>query len=73
MNWNDHEPPHFHARYAEHEAVMRLDTLEVAVGNLPRRALGLVLEWATEHRGELWVNWDRVHRSLPILPIAPLE
>ena len=29
MNWEDHPPPHFHARYGEHEAVMRLDTLEI--------------------------------------------
>jgi len=37
MNWDDHPPPHFHARYAEHEAVVRLDTLEVEAGDLPRR------------------------------------
>jgi hypothetical protein len=68
-------PPtsHFHARYAEHEAVIRVDTLEVEAGHLPRRPLSLVLEWAVEHRGELWDNWDRVQSRHAIQPIAPLE
>lgn len=73
MNWDDHQPPHFHARYSEHEAVVRLDTLEVEAGYLPRRVLGLVLEWAAEHREELWTNWERVQSRQPIQPIAPLE
>ena len=73
MNWDDHSPPHFHARYAEHEAVVRLDTLDVEIGSLPRRALALVLEWAALHRAELWDNWDRVHSQRSTLPIAPLE
>jgi hypothetical protein len=39
-------PPHFHAEYAEHEALVAIETLEVVRGELPRRALALVLEWA---------------------------
>jgi hypothetical protein len=73
MYWNDHQPPHFHARYAENEVVIRLGTMEVASGSLPRRAMGLLLEWTSEHRSELWENWERVHNQQPILPIAPLE
>jgi len=73
MYWNDHQPPHFHARYAEHEAVIGLETLEVEAGHLPRRLLDLVLEWVAEHRGELWDNWDRVQNGRLIQPIAPLE
>jgi hypothetical protein len=73
MNWNDHQPPHFHARYAEHEAVIRLDTLEVEIGSLPRRALALVLEWASLHRAELRQNWGRAQTRQPLTSIAPLE
>jgi hypothetical protein len=73
MNWNDHQPPHFHARYAEHEAVIRLDTLEVETGSLPRRALALVLEWASLHRAELRQNWGRAQTRQPLTSIAPLE
>jgi len=53
--------------------VVRLDTLEAEAGHLPRRVLGLVLEWAAEHRAELWDNWDRVRSGQPIRPIAPLD
>ena len=72
-NWNDHQPPHFHARYAEHEAVVRLDTLELEAGSIPRRALALVLEWAALHGAELWQNWGRAQTRQSLTPIAPLE
>ena len=48
MFWNDHAPPHFHALYGEFEALIDIRTLEVLEGQLPRRALALVLEWAGE-------------------------
>jgi hypothetical protein len=73
MNWNDHQPPHFHARYAEHEALVGLETLDVEAGSLPRRALALVLEWASLHRAELRDNWHRAQTRQALVPIAPLE
>lgn len=45
MYWQDHPPAHFHALYAEHEALIDIRTLEVIEGGMPRRALALVLEW----------------------------
>jgi len=39
MFWQDHPPPHFHALYAEHEALIDIQTLNVIQGGLPRRAL----------------------------------
>ena len=48
MFFNDHEPPHFHARYAEFEATIDITTLQVIEGTLPNRALYLVQEWAIE-------------------------
>ena len=53
MYFYDHEPPHFHAQYAEHHAVIAIETGAVLVGELPSRALKLVSEWATLHRPEL--------------------
>jgi hypothetical protein len=35
MFFNDHDPPHFHARYGEFEATIDLGTLEVMEGRLP--------------------------------------
>lgn len=73
MYYNDHAPPHFHAKYAEHEAELTIDTLESIAGSLPRRALALVLEWAVLHREELRTNWDAARRGEMLSPIAPLE
>jgi hypothetical protein len=49
MFFNDHPPPHFHARYGEFEATVAIETLEVMEGELPNRALILVREWAIIH------------------------
>jgi len=49
MFYEDHAPPHFHARYGEFEALIRA----ILDGKLPVRALGLVVEWASLHQEEL--------------------
>lgn len=53
MYFDDHHPPHFHAGYAGDEALIEIETLAVMAGDLPSRALGLVVEWASLHRAEL--------------------
>ena len=72
MNPEDHPPPHFHARYAEHNASISIATGEVIDGNLPRRAMRLIVEWQQLHRTELEENWRRYEAQLPFLPIDPL-
>lgn len=73
MYFNDHAPPHFHAAYGEHEAVYTIDTLEIMRGHLPRRAHGMVVEWATLHRPELRENWEKARQMVPLEKIDPLE
>lgn len=73
MFFSDHAPPHFHAEYSAHEALIMIETLEVLRGNLPRRALALVLEWAAAHRNELREDWDRARSGRTLAPIPPLE
>jgi hypothetical protein len=72
MYFYDHQPPHFHAQYAEHHAVIAIDGTMVLVGELPGRALKLVAEWAALHREELEADWERVHGGTVPEPIAPL-
>ena len=72
MFWEDHAPPHFHALYGEHEALVNIRTLEVMRGGLPRRALALVLEWAAEHRDALLEDWALCERKQSPRKIAPL-
>jgi hypothetical protein len=52
MFFEDHQPPHFHATYGEHEALVVIDMLKVYRGSLPSRALAMVLEWAALRRAE---------------------
>src|SRR2546430_2393250 len=49
MVYDDHNPPHFHAEYGEHEVLVSISTLAILSGSLPARALGLVTEWASLH------------------------
>ena len=73
MFWQDHAPTHFHALYAEHEALIDLRDLRVMRGSLPRRAMALVLEWAAEHRDELMEDWNLCSRMQTPKPIEPLK
>lgn len=72
MYWNDHAPPHFHALYGEFEALVSIQTLDVIEGTLPRRALSLVLEWAQEHRAELFEDWELCEHNQQPKKIRPL-
>jgi hypothetical protein len=73
MYFNDHPPPHFHAEYNEHKAVIDIERLEIMEGSLPRRALSLVLDWAELHRAELLADWELCRTKRQPLKIAPLE
>jgi hypothetical protein len=73
MFWDDHEPPHFHAEYAGDSAVMDIATLAVINGHLPGRALGLVVEWATDHRDELLALWADARECQPLKKLDPLR
>lgn len=73
MYFNDHAPPHFHALYGDHEAVIVIESVEILEGSLPRRALGLVREWAELHREELRADWELCRAKQQPLKIAPLE
>lgn len=73
MYFDDHQPPHFHARSREFNAKIRTDTLELLVGDLPRRELRLVLAWAELHTSELQDNWRRARAGETLLAIESLR
>ncbi len=73
MYYDEHPPPHFHVGYHNTDAVLRIETLDVIRGALPRRALALVHEWAMAHQAELRQNWRRLEQGEPLLAVAPLE
>ena len=73
MFWREHGPPHFHALYGEHEAVIDIRELRVTRGSLPRRALAMVLEWAVERREARLEDWELCSQLKSPKPIPPLE
>jgi hypothetical protein len=72
MYFGDHVPPHFHALYAEFEALIDIQTLGVIRGSLPSRAMALVLEWAQLHREELRQDWELCVQNQQPMKILPL-
>lgn len=69
----DHPPPHFHALYAGRRATIDIETLAWIDGDLPARARGLVIEWATLYQEELKVAF-RLAAALEAPPrIPPLD
>jgi hypothetical protein len=73
MYYREHQPPHFHAIYGEHEATITIKRLDVLSGDLPTRALRLVVEWAELHRDELAANWKKARDRQPLDTIEPLS
>lgn len=73
MYFDDHNPPHFHAIYAGNEIEIGIDPITVVRGRFPRRALGMVLEWAALHQQELLENWDLLDNDQAPHRIDPLD
>jgi hypothetical protein len=71
--YRDHPPTHFHAIYAEHEALIEIESGNIHEGSLPRKAHEIVNEWRQLHIAELREDWERARSEQPLLPIAPLE
>ena len=49
----NHNPPHFHASYGEHEAIIEIKSGKLLGGKLPPKGQKLVEEWRKMHIVEL--------------------
>ncbi|MBU1626670.1 DUF4160 domain-containing protein [bacterium] len=72
MYWNDHSPPHFHAKYGEQEIIVEIESMKIT-GNMSKRAYNMVVEWTNLHREELLSNWELSKKREPLKSIDPLE
>lgn len=72
MLWDDHAPPHFHAKHGEYEAIIEIHYLSVT-GKFPKKALKYVLRWAQLHQEELIENWELAESHKLLKKIAALE
>ncbi|GHU45251.1 hypothetical protein FACS1894111_13430 [Clostridia bacterium] len=72
MNWNEHNPPHFHVEYADYKASVLILEGVIGSGHLPNRQLKYVLTWCELHQDELMQNWELSRQKQPLHEIAPL-
>jgi hypothetical protein len=72
MYYNDHLPPHFHARHGDDEALISFNPAQLNQGHLPPKVLKMVLKWADLHPAELEQDWNLAQSGQPPAPIPPL-
>ena len=72
MYFNEHNPPHFHVKYADFNAIVTIED-GIVTGSLPRSALNLVYDWLDLHKDELMENWRRLENCESFLKIDPLK
>ncbi len=73
LNYNDHNPPHFHAEYSGNKALINIADATVLRGRLPKKQLKLVLAWAELHKDDLFINWNLSKNSKELFKIEPLR
>ena len=64
-----HSPPHFHAVYGDYNGLFNIETLELIEGDLPKRAIKMIVEWAAIYKNELMEMW----KSQEFNKIPPLK
>ena len=69
----DHAPPHFHATYGDHEAIVDISSGRVLAGRLPPRVRSLVEEWRRARHSELKRAWLDCQALKPPHRVKPLE
>lgn len=73
MYHDEHDPPHFHAIYGEHEAQITIAPIALLRGSLPNRARSMVIEWAALQQPGLIENWQRMRADMAPIKLAPLR
>jgi Domain of unknown function (DUF4160) len=73
MFFNDHDPPHFHARYQGFSARIRIDDGTLIDGRLPPTVLRLVKEWTMLRRDALMHNWYAARNDNPLERIGGID
>jgi hypothetical protein len=72
VNYNDHEPPHFHARYGEQEVIIGIVS-GMVTGQMSKRALHMLFEWLEMRREDLMEDWRLARERKSLKQIAPLD
>lgn len=70
---DEHNPPHFHAEFAEYRATFSIETGQMIQGDFPNVKAILVTAWATIHKDELLKNWELLAEGIRAKKIKRLE
>jgi hypothetical protein len=73
MFFNDHDPPHFHVRYQQFRARVRVEDGAIIDGRLPPTVTRLVKEWTQLRRDALMRNWMAARTDQQLEWIEGLE
>ncbi len=73
INWNDHMPPHFHAKYGNEEVLVSINDIELIEGTMSNKQLKMLLGWAALHQDELLENWKLAENKQELFTIEPLR
>ncbi len=68
---DDHNPPHFHIRYGDYQAIVTIEK-GVVKGEIPSSVLKQVFRWMELHKEELMMNWVRLQNGEEVQKINPL-
>jgi Domain of unknown function (DUF4160) len=71
INYNDHNPPHFHAWYGDYKITITIEE-GIVEGKMPKRALKMIFEWMELHKLELIDDWHLAKNKQPLNKINPL-
>lgn len=64
MYAGDHAPPHVHAYYGEHEALIVITTGNVIEGSLPTTKMTRVQTWLEENRDDVMAKWRELEAAV---------
>ncbi len=70
--WNDHNPPHFHVKYADHNAYVSIYDPHIIEWSLPKKIEKLVTAWAELYQEELREDWKLIQEWEKPNMIEPL-
>lgn len=73
LYYQDHNPPHIHAKYEGSEIEIEIKTKKIKSGTVSPRALKLIEEWIDLHEIELLENWKLAVSGKELFKITPLK
>ena len=73
LYFDDHMPPHFHAKYSGQDALIEIENACVLKGAIPSNKLKMVLAWAELHKNELKQGWEKAKNLELPSKINPLK